>query len=54
MFLPKGSPVRKQWALTLIAGLFFCGVVEAASTRDVPDDAVAGGHGGHMRLLCAG
>ena len=42
MFLPKGSPVRRQWALTLIAGLFLCGVVEAASTGDVPDDAAAG------------
>ncbi len=36
---PKRSPVRRQWALTLIAVLLLCGVEEAVSAKDLPDGA---------------
>jgi hypothetical protein len=37
--LPKGTRVRWQWALALIALLFLCGVEEAVSAKDPPDGA---------------
>jgi hypothetical protein len=59
MFLPRGALLRREWAQTLIVLLFFCGVAEAASTKDIPENAAvvapesveAGGGKSRSRLI---